>query len=94
MERNDFMKNADDLIRALEPEIDAKCAEIKQKKSETVLTKVFIAVSAVMLIMPSVLIFFGAGLIAVFAPVIFAGAVILASLPILISKGAGYFEKI
>lgn len=37
------MEKAEILIRVLEPEIDAKCAEIRQKKSERLLTKVFIA---------------------------------------------------
>lgn len=68
------MEKAEILIRVLEPEIDAKCAEIRQKKSERLLTKVFIAAAAIMLIIPALLIFFGVSLFTVFIPIIFIGA--------------------
>ena len=51
------MENVDVLIRALEPEIDKKCAEIKKRKSDRVLTRVFISIAAMLLVVPEVLIF-------------------------------------
>ena len=77
------MEKADILIRALAPQIDAKCAEIKQKKTEKLLTRVFISAAVIMLIVPAFLIFFGISLIAIFTPIILAGAVFLISLPFL-----------
>ncbi len=91
-ERVDFMEKVDILIQALEPEIDAKCAEIKQKKSERLLTRVFIAVAVLMLTVPAMLIFFGISLITVFVPIVFVGAVFLAASPILMSKGVKCYE--
>ena len=63
------MEKAEILIRVLEPEIDAKCAEIRQKKSERLLTKVFVASAAIMLTIPALLIFFGVSLFTVFIPI-------------------------
>lgn len=88
------MEKAEILIRVLEPEIDAKCAEIRQKKSERLLTKVFIAAAAIMLIIPALLIFFGVSLLTVFIPIIFSGVVFLSTSPILISKGVQNYEQI
>ena len=88
------MENVDILISALEPEIDKKCSEIKRKKSERLLTKVFIWVSGLMLIIPALLIFFGIGLITVFVPIVFTGAVFLAVSPILMSKGEENYEQV
>ena len=86
------MDKADILIRALEPEIDAKCAQIKQKKSEKLLTKVFVAAAALMLIIPTSLIFLGISIFTVLIPIVFIGAVFLAASPILMSKGAECYE--
>ncbi len=88
------MDNADILIRALEPEIDMKCSEIKQKKSETLLTKIFLSVAVLLLIIPAMLIFFGINVLTVFVPVIFAGVIILAALPIILGKGAENYGRI
>ena len=86
------MENVDILIRAREPEIDAKCAEIKQKKSEKLLTYVFMAVAALLLIVPALLIFFGVSVFTVFVPIVFVGVTFLAATPILISKGVKCYE--
>lgn len=65
-------KKADILIQAFEPEIEAKCAGIRQKKSEGLLTKAFLAAAALMLTVPAALVFFGVSLLAVFIPIILA----------------------
>lgn len=82
------MEKIDVLIQTLEPEIDAKCAEIKQKKSEKLLTKVFVAAAVLMLIVPVVLIFFGISVFTVFIPIVFVGAVFLTASPVLMRRGA------
>ena len=86
------MEKVDILIQTLEPEIEAKCAEIRQKKSEGLLTKAFLAAAVLMLTVPAALVFFGVSLLAVFIPIIFVGLVFLAASPVLISKGAECYE--
>ena len=81
------MEKVDILIQTLTPEIDAKCAKIKQKKSERLLTRVFIALAALMLTVPVLLVFFGISLFTLFIPTAFVGAVFLTAFPIMISKG-------
>ena len=71
------MENVDVLIRALEPEIDKKCAEIKKRKSDRVLTRVFISIAAMLLVVPEVLIFFGISVIAIFVPFIFVSFLVI-----------------
>ncbi len=88
------MEKADILIKSLEPVIDMKCAEIKQKKSEKLLTAVFIFVAAILLIIPAVLIFFGFSPIRIFIPIIFTAAVFGAASPLLMNKGAESYEQV
>lgn len=88
------MEKVDILIQSLEPEIDAKCAQIRQKKSEGLLAKVFVAVALLMLIVPTVFIFLGVSIFAVLIPIVFVGAVFLAALPIFMSKGVEIYEQI
>lgn len=88
------MEKVDILIKSLEPEIDMKCTEIKQKKSEKVLTGLFILVATMLLIIPVVLIFFGISLIRIFIPIIFTAVVFTAASPFLMSKGAESYEQV
>lgn len=86
------MEKVDVLIRSLEPEIDMKCAQIKQKKSERLLTRIFIALAVILLLLPATLIFFGVGLFTIFIPIVFVSAVFLITLPALASKGVEVYE--
>ena len=86
------MDKADILIQKLEPEIDAKCNQIKQKRNEKLLTKVFVLAAALMLTVPTLLILLGISLLTVLIPLIFIGAVFLAASPVLMSKGAECYE--
>lgn len=88
------MEKVDILIRSLEPEIDMKCAELRKKKSERVLTRVFIAVAVLMLIIPALLIFFGISPLMIFIPIVFVGVVFLTASPVLMSKGAECYEQV
>ena len=87
-----FMQDVDILLNTLEPEIEAKCAEIKRKKSERALTAAFVSSAAALLIIPTVLTFFGVSLIAVFLPLAFVSAALVAASPLLISKGVKSYE--
>ncbi len=88
------MEKVDVLIRVLEPEINKKCAEIRRKKSERLLTGVFISVAALLLVVPAMLVFFGISFFAIIVPSVFVSAVLLAASPILMSKGAETYEQI
>ena len=87
------MDNADKMIRLLEPEIEEKCAEIRRRRSEKLLQRVFIALAAVLLTVPAALIFMGVSLAAVFVPLVFAAVVILAVLPVMLG-GAENYEQV
>ncbi len=80
------------LIKTLEPEIELKCAEIRRRKNENLLTKIFAAVCTVLLTLPAVLIFCGVSVFTIFAPIIFSAAVLLTSSPFLINKGGRIYE--
>ena len=88
------MEKVDVLIKALEPEIDKKCIQIKQKKNDRLLTVIFMVISAVLLFVPAALVFFGIRLYTVFIPIVFAAAVLLLASPVLVSKGAESYEQI
>lgn len=49
-------KNLENLLSNLEPNIDKKCFELKQKRKEKRLQKLFIIASILLLIIPSTLI--------------------------------------
>lgn len=88
------MEKVEVLIRVLEPEINKKCAEIRRKKSERLLTGVFISVAALLLVVPAMLVFFGISFFAIIVPSVFVSAVLLVASPILMSKGAETYEQI
>ena len=88
------MEKVDVLIKALEPEIDKKCIQIKQKKNDRLLTVIVMVISAVLLFVPAALVFFGISLYTVFIPIVFAAAVLLLASPVLVSKGAESYEQI
>ena len=52
-------KNLEKLLCNLEPEINKKCFEIKEKKREKTMQKLFILVSILLLTIPSLLIIVG-----------------------------------
>ena len=88
------MEKIDMLLRVLEPEIDMKCAELKQKKSEKLLTSVFISLAALLLVIPAVLVFFGISMLSILLPIVIFGAVFSAMLSILMNKGADSYDRI
>ena len=49
-------KDLESLLNSLEPEVDRKCFELKQKQRERKLQKLFIITSIMLLVLPSILI--------------------------------------
>ncbi len=88
------MEKVDVLLQVLEPAIEEKCAEIRQKKRESFMTKIFISVAVLMLTVPATLVFFGVSVFAILMPILFVGAVFLAASPILMGKGAESIEQV
>lgn len=86
------MDNIDTLLLALEPEIDKKCGEIKQRKKEKLMTRLFIVMAAAFLTIPAALVFMGVTLLTIFLPILFAAAGFLILSPLLISEGGLLYE--
>ena len=82
------MDNVEILLVTLEPEINKKCMELRQKKHEKAMAAVFLLLAGVMLVVPAFLVFVGVKLITIFIPIIFTAVCLLALSPLLISKGA------
>ena len=74
-------KNLEKLLCNLEPEINKKCFEIKEKKREKMIQKLFILVSILLLIIPSLLIIIG---ISIFSMLIGIGSFTLIALVIML----------
>ncbi len=88
------MDQVEILLKSLEPHIEKKCAELRQRKDERLFAHLFLALSGLILVLPVVLIFFGVSVMMIFLPVLFVAAVILTALSVFISKGAVYDEQI
>ena len=76
------MEKIELLLDSLEPEIEKKCTEIRQKKREKVLAKLFVDLVAAILILPPILVFTGVNVLTIFMPILFiaAGFVVLSPL--------------
>ena len=59
-----------DLLRALDSEIDKKCLELKQKEREQRNIRLFIYLCGLFIIVPIVMIFTGINIITVFIPIV------------------------
>ncbi len=64
------MNDCDKLINNLSYNIDKKCSEIKKKKHDIFMTKVFITGCILTLIVPAVLVILGGSLKLIFLPII------------------------
>lgn len=58
------------LLAGLDDEMEVKCTEIRQKKAQAVLHRLFILLCGLLLVVPVVMVFLGLNLFTVFVPVI------------------------
>lgn len=79
-------KNAEKLIAQLSPEIDEKCDELKTLKKEKKLTKIFVFLCIMAVILPTVFVFAGIALTIIFIPIIFIAVVFLLLSPVIINQ--------
>lgn len=63
-------KKLDNLLFILDDEIEKKCFEIKKKKSELLLTKLFILACGLFITVPIALVFAGVNLLTAFIPLL------------------------
>lgn len=81
------MDKADKMLLLLEPEIENKCSEIRQRKRERLATRLFILLGAAILTVPTLLVFMGISFLTVLMPLILIGAVFMLLSPILFNRG-------
>lgn len=85
--------NAENLLLALDDEIENKCIELKQKKLNRKLQLIFIWACVAFVIMPCLLIFVGINLFTLCFPVIILFAVALVLFTPILSADSGGFAK-
>ena len=86
------MEKIELLLDSLEPEIEKKCMEIRQKKREKVLAKLFVVLMAAILILPPILVFTGVNGLTIIMPILFIAAGFVVLSPLLMSKGVPFGE--
>lgn len=83
-------KNLEKLLCNLEPEIDRKCFEIKEKKREKMMQKAFILASILLLIIPSLLIILGINIFSMLLGIVsFIAITLIIMLPIALKEERG-----
>lgn len=80
---------AEKMIAALSPEIDEKCAGIKEAKAEKLQSRIFMIMCILAVILPAVFVFFGISLSFIIVPIIFITAAFVILSPIIISQQGG-----
>lgn len=84
------MDKSDELLNVLDDEIEKKCFEIKQKKSEKRLQRFFVTACVLFVILPFLFTFAGVNLLTLFIPaVIFLAVSFILLIPILINNNLG-----
>lgn len=90
-----MMNNADTLITALSPALDRKCAELRQARREALHFRLFVLLCALVVLIPTVFVILGIGLVVLLIPALFTAAAFLILSPILINQqGGGTCEQI
>ena len=77
--------NAERMISNLAPAIDRKCEELRAAKKERLLSRVFVLLCAMVVLIPALLVFAGVSLTVLIAPLVFMALSVLLLLPVLLS---------
>lgn len=78
--------DANKLIASLTPQIEEKCAEIKQSRGEKSALRLFMLLCAAVVLIPTLLVFFGISITALLIQAAFITVAFLALSPILIKQ--------
>ena len=81
------MEKIECLLDSLEPEIEKKCTELRHKRREKMLSKLFVALMAAVLVIPPALVFAGVNMLTILSPLLFIAAGFLILSPLVVSKG-------
>ena len=83
-------KTLDNLLLILDEEIEKKCFEIKRKRAEQRLTRLFVLVCILFLTVPVLLVFVGVNLLSICVPIVFFLAIAMVALsPIILNNNLG-----
>lgn len=85
---------ADRMIRALAPEIDRKCEELRQARAERGMARVFLALCILAVLIPAAFVLLGISLKLLLIPVAFCALALVALSPILIRQQGGSYEQV
>ena len=90
--------NVDRMISNLTPAIEQKCAELQTARKERLQSRLFVLLCAMVVLIPALLVFAGATLTVLIAPLAFMALSVLLLLPVLLSgkaenKGGGIYEQ-
>mgnify|MGYP007104469133 FL=1 len=90
--------NVDRMISNLTPAIEQKCAELQTARKERLQSRLFVLLCAMVVLIPTLLVFAGVSLTVLIAPLAFMALSVLLLLPVLLSgkaenKGGGIYEQ-
>lgn len=86
------------MIDKLSPAIEQKCGELRAARKEKLLSRVFILLCAMAVLIPTLLVFAGISLVMLIAPIAFMSLSIILLLPVLLSgkavnRGGIFYEQ-
>lgn len=81
--------DAEEMIAALAPEIDRKCAEINRTRRERRRSGLFMLLCAAVVAIPTLFVYWGISLTGLVIPVVFTAAAFLLLSPILMNQQGG-----
>ena len=83
-------KTLDNLLLILDEEIEKKCFEIKRKRAEQRLTRLFVLTCILFLTVPVLLVFVGVNMLSICVPIVFFLAIAMVALfPIILNNNLG-----
>lgn len=77
--------NVDRMIDNLSPEIEQKCAQLRAARKERLQCRAFVLLCAMVVLIPSLLVFAGVSLTILIAPLAFMALSVILLLPVLLS---------
>ena len=81
--------NVDRMISDLTPAIEQKCEELRTARKESLRSRLFVLLCAMVVLIPALLVFIGVSLAVLVAPLAFMALSVLLLLPVLLSGKAG-----
>lgn len=82
-------KNVDRMLEELTPAIEEKCEELKKIRRECLQNRIFVLLCGMVLLIPSLLVFFGVSLTVMITPVVFMSLSVILLLPVLLTGKSG-----